>query len=344
MKERCKMAIGLLVGIACLAGVAVSAGAQESFAEKTVKLVVAYSPGGSFDAYTRMIARHIGKHLPGNPSAIVQNMTGAAGMIAANHIYNTAKPDGLTIGAFAAPLVLQHVMGNKAAKFDGRKFGWLGVPVPNHSVCSFNQKSGIKTMDDWFGAKREIFISAIGPGTSTSDIPKLMKAALGLPTKVIDGYRGGAKARLAVEAGEVDGYCGSLHTVKAIWREPYEAGRIRVVVQNTLNVDPDLKQIPRAIDYAKTPEARKLLEVADYAHSGQFPYSVPPGVPQARLKLLQKAFIDTLNDPALRAEAKRMRLGVDPIDGPATAKNVDRLYALEPELITRLKGIVLPKK
>ena len=199
-------------------------------------------------------------------------------------------------------------------------------------------------MDDWFGAKREIFISAIGPGTSTSDIPKLMKAALGLPTKVIDGYRGGAKARVAVEAGEADGYCGSLHTVKALWREPFETGKINLVVQNTLNVHPDIKQIPRAIDYAKTPEARKLLEVADYAHRGQFPYSTPPNMPEARLKLMQKAFIDTLNDPALRAEAKKLRLAVDPIDGPATVQSVDKLYALEPELITRLKEIVLPKK
>ena len=344
MNKHRRMAAGLLLGMACLVGLAASAGAQESFAGKTVKLVVAYSPGGSFDLYTRLIARHIGKHLPGKPSTIVQNMTGAAGMIAANYVYNTAKPDGLTIGAFAGPLVLQHVMGNKAAKFDGRKFGWLGVPAPNYSVCSFNQKSGVKSMDDWFGAKREIFISAIGPGTSTSDIPKLMKAALGLPTKVIDGYRGGAKARVAVEAGEADGYCGSLHTVKALWREPFETGKINLVVQNTLNVHPDIKQIPRAIDYAKTPEARKLLEVADYAHRGQFPYSTPPNMPEARLKLMQKAFIDTLNDPALRAEAKKLRLAVDPIDGPATAQSVDRLYALEPELITRLKEIVLPKK
>ena len=162
MNKHRRMATGLLLGMACLVGLAASAGAQESFAGKTVKLVVAYSPGGSFDLYTRLIARHIGKHLPGKPSTIVQNMTGAAGMIAANYVYNTAKPDGLTIGAFAGPLVLQHVMGNKAAKFDGRKFGWLGVPAPNHSVCSFNQKSGVKSMDDWFGAKREIFISAIG--------------------------------------------------------------------------------------------------------------------------------------------------------------------------------------
>ncbi len=344
MYKRFRMIAGLVLGLAFVAVLAVPSAAQESFAGKTVKLVVAYSPGGSFDLYTRLIARHLGKHLPGNPATLVQNMTGAAGMIAANYIYNTAKPDGLTIGAFAGPLVLQHVMGNDAARFDGRKFGWLGVPAPNHSVCSFNQKSGIKSMDDWFGSKRELFISAIGPGTSTSDIPKLMKAALGLPTKVVDGYRGGARARVAVEAGEADGYCGSLHTVKSIWREAFEAGRVNMVVQNTLNVHPDIKQIPRAIDYAKTPDARKLLEVADYAHRGQFPYSTPPNMPEARLKLMQKAFIDALNDPALRAEAKKLRLAVDPIDGAATLSSVNKLYGLESGLVARLKGIVLPKK
>ena len=116
MNKHRRMATGLLLGMACLVGLAASAGAQESFAGKTVKLVVAYSPGGSFDLYTRLIARHIGKHLPGKPSTIVQNMTGAAGMIAANYVYNTAKPDGLTIGAFAGPLVLQHVMGNRSRR------------------------------------------------------------------------------------------------------------------------------------------------------------------------------------------------------------------------------------
>jgi len=344
MDKHLRRITGFFIGITLFAGSPFLAGSKESFEGKTIKFVVAYSPGGSFDAYTRLIARHIGKHLSGNPSSIVQNMTGAGGMITANHVYNTAKPDGLTIGAFAAPLILQDVMGNKAAKYDGRKFGWLGVPAANQSVCSFNQKSGIRSVDDWLASKKEVFISAIGPGTSTSDIPKLLRAALGLPTKVIDGYRGGAKARLAVEAEEVDGYCGSWQTVKAIWREPFESGRIRVVIQNTLESHPDLKDVPLAIDYAKTPEARQLLEVADYAHRGQFPYSTPPGISEERLQALQKAFIDTLNDPELRAEAKRLRLEIDPIDGPKTANNLGKLYDMEPELITKLKAIVLPKK
>ncbi|HEX9455016.1 MAG TPA: tripartite tricarboxylate transporter substrate-binding protein, partial [Candidatus Binatia bacterium] len=173
------------------------AGAQE-YKDKTLTFVVGYSPGGSFDLYARVIARHIGRYLPGNPTRIVENMTGAGGIIAANHLYNRVKPDGLTIGAWASPLVLQHVMGNEAAQFDGRKFGYLGIPSPYDTVCMFNQQSGISKMDDWINAKRPQKISTIGPGTSTSDIPKLLKAALNLPMDVIDGYKGGADARLAV--------------------------------------------------------------------------------------------------------------------------------------------------
>ena len=128
-------------------------------------------------------------------------MTGAGGLIAANHLYNRVKPDGLTIGAWASPLVLQHIMGNEAAQFDGRKFGYLGIPSPYDTVCTFNQQSGITKMDDWINAKRPQKISAIGPGTSTSDIPKLLKAALNLPMDVIDGYKGGADARLGGRVG-----------------------------------------------------------------------------------------------------------------------------------------------
>ena len=145
-------------------------------------------------------------------------MTGAGGIIAANHLYNRVKPDGFTIGAWASPLILQHIMGNEAAQFDGRRF-WLS----RHSKrvrygVHFNQQSGIAKMDDWINAKRPQKISTIGPGTSTSDIPKLLKAALNLPMDVIDGYKGGADARLAVESGEVDGYCGSWGTLETVWR------------------------------------------------------------------------------------------------------------------------------
>ena len=271
-------------------------------------------------------------------------MTGASGIIAANHLYNRVKPDGLTIGAWAAPLVLQHVMGNEAAQFDGRKFGYLGIPSPYETVCTFNQQSGIAKLDDWINAKRPQKISTIGPGTSTSDIPKLLKVALNLPMDVIDGYKGGADARLAVESGEVDGYCGSWGTVETVWRAAYASKKIVPVLQASLKSQPKYKQIPLAINYAKTEEARELLTVADNVYGAQFPFSVPPGMEKGRLELLQRAFLQTLKDRDLLAEAKRSELDIDPVDGPTITKTLSGLYELKPVTVARLKDILLPKK
>lgn len=319
--------------------------AQENFyKDKAVRFVVGYSAGGSFDLYSRMIARHFGKHVAGNPTTIVENMTGAGGIIAANFIFNQAKPDGLTIGAWAAPLILQHIMGNEATKFDGRKFGYLGVPSPYDTLCTFNAQSGVKTVEDWAAAKRPMKISSIGPGTSTSDVPKLLQAALGLPMQVVEGYKGGADARVAVEAGEVDGYCGSWQTVKTVWRAAFESGKIKPVLLATLKPNPDLKDVPLAIKYAKSDEARLLLRIADSAHGAQFPYSVPPGVAKDRLQILQKAFLDALKDPELLAEAKKADLDIDPIDGATTAKTFAGLYDIDPATAAKLKAILLAKK
>jgi hypothetical protein len=199
-------------------------------------------------------------------------------------------------------------------------------------------------MDDWFASKRPQKIAAIGPGTSTSDIPKLLKAALNLPLEVIDGYKGGADARLAVESAEVDGYCGSWGTVETVWRGAYEARKIRPILQTSLKSDPKHKQVPLAISYAKTDEARELLKVADNAHVVQFPFSVPPGMAKDRLELLQNAFVKTLKDPELLKEAKKSQLDVDPVDGPTITRTLNDLYDLKPASVARLKEILLPKK
>ena len=318
--------------------------AQDIYKDKTLTFIVGYSPGGTYDQYTRLIARHISKYLPGNPTRIVENMPGAAGIIAANHLYNRAKPDGLTIAAWASPLILQHIMGNEAIKFDGRKVGWVGIPGPYDTACHFNRESGIRSVDDWMNAKRPMKISSIGPGTSLSDVPKLLKAALNLPLEMVEGYKGGAEARLAVESGEVDGLCASWQATKVSWRGQMESGKIRVVLQATLKSHPDLKNVPLAMSYAKTDEARTLLRVADSVHVYQFPYSVAPGTPADRLQTLQQAFVKTLRDRELVAEADKAQLEVQPIDGPTTAKTFASLYELTPSLIGKLKEILVPKR
>jgi tripartite-type tricarboxylate transporter receptor subunit TctC len=344
MINRWKNLFTLLTAAVSLLGAVNAAPAQDIYKDKTLTFIVGYSPGGTYDQYTRLIARHIGKYLPGNPTRIVENMPGAGGIITANHLYNRVKPDGLTIAAWASPLILQHVMGNDAIKIDGRKVGWIGIPGPYDTACHFNQASGIRNMDDWVNSKRPVKISSIGPGTSLSDVPKLLKAALNLPLEMVEGYKGGAEARLAVESGEVDGLCASWQATKVTWRSQIETGKIRVVLQTTLKSHPDLKKIPLAIDYAKTDQARTLLRVADNVHAYQFPYSVPPETPPDRLKILQQAFIKTLRDRDLAAEAKKADLEVAPIDGPTTAKTFASLYELSPSLIAQLKEILIPRR
>ena len=341
MKLRNLFSYGLLIFTVIVSASVVRA---QDYKDKTLTTIVGYSPGGSFDLYARVLARYIGRYLPGNPTRIVENMTGAAGIIAANHLYNRVKPDGLTIGAWASPLILQHIMGNEAVQFDGRKVGYLGIPAEYDTVCTFNQQSGVKTFDDWVNAKRPMKLSTIGPGTSTSDVPKLLKVALNLPMDVIDGYKGGADARLAVESGEVDGYCGSWGTVDSVWRSAYESKKIVPIVQGMMKPNPRHKDIPVAVKFVKSDEARELLKIADDVHIAQFVFTVPPGMAKDRLELLQRAFMRAFKDPDLLAEATRAQLEVAPVDGPTVTRTLTGLYDLKPATVAKLKDILLPRK
>src|SRR5262249_317198 len=170
MIERIRILFTVITATAAI-GFASTAQAQEFLKDKTLTFIVGYSPCGPYAQSPRLMARHINKHVSGNPTRVVENMPGAGGIIAANHLYNRVKPDGLTIAAWASPLILQHVMGNEATKFDGRKVGWVGIPGPYDTACHFNQESGIRTVDDWFAFKRPVKIASIGPGTSLSDVP-----------------------------------------------------------------------------------------------------------------------------------------------------------------------------
>jgi tripartite-type tricarboxylate transporter receptor subunit TctC len=317
--------------------------ADEFYEGKTITFVVGFAAGGGFDTYTRLIARHIGKHIPGNPTVVVENRTGAGSLIAANYIYNQAPRDGTVIGSWIGPLVLQQVLGNKAAKFDGRKFGWLGAPTPDTGVCALTEASGIKTMDDWFKSKRPIKIGSTAPGSTTSDVPRLVEAALGLPIKLVEGYKGTAKIRLAAESGEIDGGCWAWESIKPTWAKALQSGEVHIVLQTLEKSHPDLKNVPLAIQYAKSDEARALLDVANGPYAqGARPYSVPPDVPQDRLQLLQKAFMETLRDPDLLKEAKKSKLDIDPVDGPAMAKLMTGLYELNPALKAKLTELLIP--
>jgi tripartite-type tricarboxylate transporter receptor subunit TctC len=317
--------------------------AKEFFAGKNIWIVVGGPAGGGFDIYARLIARHLGKHIPGNPTVLVQNMPGAGMSIAANHVYR-AEPNGLTIAHWIGGLVLQQIVGNEAIKFDGRKIIWLGVPVADQLVCVFTRQSGVATMEDWLRSKTPKKLGGMAPGTAYSDVARLLKAALNPPMRIIEGYQGTSPLRLAMKGEEIDGLCGwGWKSLKTVAREDIRSGELRIVLQVALERHPELKNIPVSVEYAGNDRARKLWQVGAYIHGSlQRPYSLPPGVPEDRVELLRKAFTDTLRDPGLLEEAKKARIDVDPIDGIATTKMFGELYDLSPQLVNELKTILSP--
>jgi tripartite-type tricarboxylate transporter receptor subunit TctC len=286
------------------------------------------------------MGRHIGKHIPGNPNTLVQNMPGAGNLIAANYIYNKADPDGLTIGHFSGSMVFKHVLGDQGVMFDGRRFGWLGTPAPERHVCVLTEKTGIKTFEDWSASKRPVKIGSLGPGNATSALPQLIRAVLGLPLNIIEGFKGTAEMRLAAESGEIDGACWGWDSIKVTWAKAVDSGFVRPMIQTTLEAQPDLPTVPVAIQQAKTKEGQELLKLGFQAYGpSAIAYSTPPNVPKDRVAILQKAFMDTMKDAEFLAELKKASLIVNPIDGPTITRVVADLYKADPKLISRFKEI-----
>ena len=330
-----------VIGLGFTLIAAVPASGQEFYKGKTIVLIVGTAAGGGFDTYSRMLARHIGKYLPGNPNTIVQNMPGAGQLIAANHLYNRSQPDGLSVGHFSGSVIFRHVLGDQSVMFDGRKFGWLGTPAPERHTCVLTEKSGIKTLEDWATSKRPIKFGSLGPGNSTSAWPHLLRAILGLPVSVIEGFKGTSEIRLAAESGEVEGACWGWDSIKVTWAKGVESGFVRPVIQTMLEPHPDLPTVPVAIRQAKTKEGQDLLRLGAQAYGpASIAYSVPPGLAKERLLTLQNGFMATMKDPEFLAEARKANLIVSPIDGPTIEKTVAELYLAETKLLDRFREII----
>jgi hypothetical protein len=265
-------------------------------------------------------------------------------LIAANYIYNSAPRDGTVIGNWSGPLIMQHMMGNPAVLFEGRKFGWLGMPTADAMVCMTTERSGIRSAEDWRKAKARVKLGGNGPGTPGTDDTKVLAAAAEFPLQVIEGYKGTADIRIAAESGELDGSCTlSWQSAKVTWANALQAKQVHVVLQMSLEPHPELKGVPLAINYAKTDEGKKLLRIAAELYGKQRLYSLPPQVPEQRLRTLQNAFVSTLKDPQFLAEAAKAKLEIDPVDGPGIEKMVNGLYEIEPAVVSRVKQILESK-
>jgi tripartite-type tricarboxylate transporter receptor subunit TctC len=314
---------------------------QDFYAAKTVRIVVGFPAGGGFDTYSRTLGRHIGKHIPGNPTVVVENVTGAGSLIAANSVYKAAKPDGLTIANFIGNLIPQQLFGGSGIEFDARKFEWIGVPVKDHVVCALTKASGITSVDAWMAAKTPVKLGGSAPGTTNDDVAKLLKAALGLPIQLVTGYKGTAPIKLAAESGEIDGGCWAWESIKVMWRQGLDAGDVNIILQAVPKAVPDLPKVPVAIELAKTEEARKLIQagIHDIAAITR-PYALPPGTPKDRVQMLRRAFRETMKDKDFVAEAAKSKLDIDPVSGEEVEKIVAGLFRLDSVTVAKMSEIL----
>jgi tripartite-type tricarboxylate transporter receptor subunit TctC len=308
---------------------------------KTIRLIVGFSAGGGFDTYSRLIARHLGRHIPGNPAVVVENMPGAASLVAANHVYNIAKPDGLTILNFHGNQVINQIIGKPGIEFDARKFEYIGIPTQDNVACAFAKSSAISNFDALKNAKTPVKIGGVAPGDTTYNTAKLLQAALNLPIQLVAGYKGTAEVKLAAETGEVAGGCWQWESIKSIWRQGLDSGNVFVVLQVNAQTHPELPKVPNAIDYASNENSKQLLKYGGHDPAAiTRPYALGPGTPKDRVQLLRQAFVETMKDPEFLADAKKSRLDTQPLTGEEIEKIVAQLFKIDAKVVNQLKEIL----
>ena len=313
---------------------------------KTITITVGYQPGDGYDIWARVLAAHMGKHIQGNPNMIAQNMPGAGSMIAANYIYNVAKPDGLTLGSIGPSLYLDQLIGKKEVHFDWAKFGWVGSTENTPWLLYMKTDTPYKTIEDVRKASVAPKCSATGTGTSGYFIPKLLEEAVGAKFNIVMGYQGGAEQDLAFERGEV--VCRSLSIPTFFAREPFTTWRkqnlVRILMQTGRKRDPRMPDVPtihELMNEYKTPAATRSLVTAVLA-SGDIgrPFVTPPGLPADRLKMLRDAFQKTMKDPAFLTDVKTRKLEVDPDSGEDLEAIAKSVVAQQRDVIERMKKIL----
>jgi tripartite-type tricarboxylate transporter receptor subunit TctC len=332
-----------IAGIMALSG---TAQAQDAVAEfykgKQVTISVGSSPGGGYDTYARLISRFLGRHIPGAPSVLVNNMPGAGGNVLANQLYTVGPKDGTAIGAVQSGVILEPLFGNAAVKHRPEKFTYLGSANNDVYICVVRADAPTTTFADTFDKQ---LILAASNNASTSDYAELLNNVLGTKFRVVVGYSGSTEIGFAIDKGEANGACGlawpSIAATKSDWfQNGPTKSKMRVLVQTHAKGHRDLNaaHIPLASDFAKTDEQKAILDLFFSQSTFGRPYLLPPGVPEDRVAVLRRAFADTMVDPDYVAEAKKMRLDVDAVPGAEVQDAVSKVYAATPELVAKTRN------
>ena len=303
--------------------------AQSSpFEGKTVIIVVGFKTGGGYDRTARILARHLPKHLPGKPTVIVQNMPGANSITAANHVYNVARPDGLTLGTFNRNLVLAQLTHVPGVKYDMRKFAWIGSAASETTILAIRADLPYKSFDELRKAGKTVVIGATGPGANTYDFPLLLKEFLGIDFKIVSGYSSSSDIMLAIERKEVDGRAGSYSSLQQF----IGRGLVRPLVRARA-VEPGIENLPVDESLAPNPRARAIMALRSAPEVIGRPFVLTPGTPAETVRLMREAFVNAIKDPELVAEATKAKMEFEFIGGDETLKIVNEVLSQPKDVV-----------
>jgi tripartite-type tricarboxylate transporter receptor subunit TctC len=308
---------------------------EQFYKGKNIELIIGYPPGGSNDVWSRLLARHIGKHIPGHPNVVPENKPGAGSFLAVNTVYNVLPKDGTVIALGAPTLALDEKLGTKGVRFKTKELGWIGRVSPLINIVFMWHTSKVKTFAD--AQKYESTLSGTGAGSTVSIYPTVMNNVFGTKFKLIMGYKGSAAAQLAVQRGEVEGHSTSWIAVKVGHPDWWPQKKINILVQFSLHRDPELPDIPTAVDLARNDEERKVLSAIMAAADIGTAFFTTPGVPTDRLNALRRAFDDTMKDPAFLADVKKTRVDVVPLKGEELQKMVSEISDISPALLEKVR-------
>jgi len=327
-----KLAGSLLAAAVLLAPCAFAQSPSEFYKGKTVELYIGYSVGGGYDIYARLLAKHMGKHIPGNPNVVPKNMEGAGSLRLANWLYNVAPKDGTAFGIIGRGTGFDPLLGRgRGAQFDATKYNWIGSANDEVSVCVAWHTTGIRKFDELM--TKELTVGGTGAAADTDQFPRIINAMLGTKMKIVTGYPGGNDVGLAMERGEVNGRCGwSWSSVKATHPKWLEDKKINVLIQLALEKHPDLPDVPLITDLATTDEQRAIFKLIFARQVMGRPFLAPPGLPRERVAALRKGFLDTMKDKDFLADAEKAQLEITPVAGEDIQRLVSETHETPPEI------------
>ena len=330
------------MGLALLAMTWSQALANEFYQGKTIRFIVGFSAGGGYDSYTRTVAWHIGKHIAGKPGTVVENMDGAGSILAANHIYNKVEPDGLTVGIWNSHNIFNDAMDDKSVRIDGRKIGWIGAPSKDTVVCAIMGFTGPKTFADIQKSQKAVKMGATRSG-NTVHLPMMLNKWAGTNFKIIPGYGGTSRIRLAMQSREVDGGCWSWESMRTTARTMLNAKDGDELIPFIINKnwdEPEVKEIATFTQVIKDPDNLRAYTTWNAPNEFARPFSLPPGAPKERLEVLRRAFAATMKDPEFIADAKKSKLDLDYASPAEIEKHVEDMYSIPPKVKENLQFLM----